>query len=260
MNKQRYLAELQRLLVFMTPEDRAEIVRRYAELFDAAGPEGEAELVAQLGSPTKTAIRLSRGYEAGKLPDVLPGAPETPAPEKPALTQTQEDPWGDLPTFDLPAYIDELPSEDGDDRPGGEEVPDAAFTMPDLPGTGGPEGEAPGVTVERSIPLGLGIPLFVLVFCALGVPLGAVCLAVMLALLVPGCALLFGAYLIGVGGLWCVGYVADAILLFGAAAIALALGLMLLYAGFWLGVRLFRLYGRGVGWVAGELLGRRVRS
>ena len=44
LNKQRYLAELQRLLVFMTPDDRDRTVRRFSYMFDAAGPEGEAAL------------------------------------------------------------------------------------------------------------------------------------------------------------------------------------------------------------------------
>ncbi|MCD7846407.1 MAG: hypothetical protein LUG57_11290, partial [Oscillospiraceae bacterium] len=80
MNKQRYLAELQRLLVFMTEEDRELTVQRYGELFDAAGPEGEEALVKQIGSPTKAAISLSRGYEPGGLGDVLPPVP-APEPE-----------------------------------------------------------------------------------------------------------------------------------------------------------------------------------
>ena len=108
------------------------------------------------------------------------------------------------------------------------------------------------------MPLGLGIPLFILVFAALGLSLGALCLALAFALLAPGCAVICGAYLTFIGGLWCMNYLADAVLLFGLAFVILAGGLLLLGGGLSLAVKLFGLYGKGVGWVAGELLGRRV--
>lgn len=258
MNKQRYLAELQRLLVFMTDEDRAETIRRYTELFDEAGPEGESDLIASIGSPTKAAIGLSRGYEPGKLAAALPGMPEQKK-ERAALTQTQDDPWGDLPTFDLPDYIEEMMPEEPDGASEGET--ERPFSMPELPRYAGrdaaPEHET---TVVRGISLGLGIPLFVLVIAGLGVPIAVLCLAVMLALLVPGGAVVFGSYLFAVGGLWCISFLADAILLFGAAFIVLAFGIVLLFGGAVLAARLAALYIRAVKWVAGELLGRRVTA
>ena len=256
MNKQRYLAELQRLLVFMSDADRAETVRRYAEHFDAVGPEGESELIALIGSPTKAAIGLSRGYEPGKLPE-LPQVTPTKKRPAPALTQTQDDPWGDLPTFDLPDYIEELMPEEEDDAPrdGGEKP----FSMPDLPGHAAQRVRDGRETAEgrRGIPLGLGIPLFVLALAALGLPLAVLCIGVMAALISPGAAVLFCSYLIAVGGLWCVGFMADAILLFGAALIVLAFGLILLFGGIWLGVKLAALYIRGVRRLSGVLLGGR---
>ena len=108
------------------------------------------------------------------------------------------------------------------------------------------------------MPLWLGIPLFILVFAALGIPLAAIVLVLSLVLLIPGCACLFGAYLIFVGGLWCLSYIADAILLFGLSLIALSLGLLILWAGIWLAVKLIRLYCRFIRWLGGELLGRKV--
>ncbi len=56
MNKQQYLAELQRLLVFMTETDREYTIRHYTDLFDSAGPEKERALIEIHGSPTKAAI------------------------------------------------------------------------------------------------------------------------------------------------------------------------------------------------------------
>ena len=315
MNKQRYLAELRRLLVFMNEEDRDEAVRRCAEAFDAAGPEGEALLLADMGSPTKMAIGLSRGYEPGRIPDVIPRAaivrPKAAEPvEKPSsaeefLPPEPEITWTELPAFDVteaeapaadtapetsaaPAEVESAPA--GESAPEPEAAPaegpapepeasaetaapaqepapepkkeaPAAAAAPEAPAAAELD-EAPGprTIIERTMPLGLGIPLFLLVFVALGIPLGLLCLALSLALLVPGCAILFGAYLIGVGGLWCTAYMADAALLFGAAFIVLAIGLLVLWLGIWLAVKLWTVYVKGVGWIAGELLGRRVTT
>ena len=253
MNKQRYLAELQRLLVFMTPEDRDAIVRRYAALFDSVGPDGEAELIGKIGSPTKAAISLSRGYEAGRLPEQLPGAPALPEKPKPALTETTGDPWGDLPNYDLPGYEEpKLPLGDTQAQPGGEE-----FSMPDLPGYYPARTASRAAPVRRSVPLWLGIPLYLIIVIALGIPLAVACVVIFLALLVPGLLVLFGTYLVFVGGLWCLSFMADAILLFGASFIVLSFGIIILFGGLWLGVRLMALYSRGIGWITGVLLGRR---
>ena len=297
MNKQRYLAELRRLLVFMNEEDREEAVRRCGEAFDAVGPEGEAALLADMGSPTKMAIGLSRGYEPGSIPDVIPRtaivrpqaaeSPETPAAAEELLPPEPEITWTELPslegaeeveptvntTAETPA-AEEAPAPEEEPAPEpeapAEETPEWREETPDAEAVE-PVGEPketeepaeeprPHTIIERTMPLGLGIPLFILVFGALGIPLGLLCLAVSLVLLAPGCAILLGAYLIGVGGLWCTAYMADAVLLFGAAFIVLAVGLLVLWLGIWIAVQLWTVYVRGVGWIAGELLGRKVTT
>ena len=259
MNRQKFLAELSRLLVYMTEEDRAEAVRRVGALFDEAGPAGETALLASLGSPTRTAIAFSRGYEPGKLPDALPKAapaPKPAAPETPPAPRPDEL-WAELPDFELPA-VEEEPSPASAPETAPEPDPAPAET-PDFVREDIEESAAPTSVIERTMPLGLGAPLFVLVFAALGLPLGALALGLTLALLLPGVSALIGAYLALVGGLWCTGFMADAVLLFGLAAVILALGLMLLVLGLWAAVFLWRVYGQGVGWVAGELLGRKVK-
>lgn len=262
MTKQRYLAELSRLLVFMTEEDREEIIRRYGAMFDEAGIEGEAALVEKLGSPTKAAIGLSRGYEPGSIhveaPVVTPKRPE--APEKAA---SDGELWDELPEFHLPGMDDDEDDEaDAAPAPAENEPPRKASLPPVVVAEDDewPDelSSRPAKRIERTMPLGLGIPLFVFVMLALGLPLAAVCLAVMLVLLVPGGALLFAAYLVFVGGLWCTAYMSDAILLFGAALIVLAAAILVFWLGLWLDGKLASAYGRGVGWLAGELLGRKV--
>ena len=67
MNKQQFLAELKRLLTYMTPEDRSVVLEDYAARFDDAGESGLSGLLSVIGSPTKVAITLSRGYTPGAL-------------------------------------------------------------------------------------------------------------------------------------------------------------------------------------------------
>lgn len=257
MNKQRYLSELQSLLVFMTEEDRELAIRHYGDIFDAVGEDGADDLIRSFGSPTKSAIGLSRGYEPGNIKN-LPKAPASVQKPKAALTQTEDDPWGDLPTFDIPSMVEE-PAEDIPTRteaPKAEPSPDLRTEEPEpAPAFESPE---PEEYYERSMPLGVGIPLLILVMIAIGVPLAAFILALCTVCLAPGAAVIFVAYLVAVGGLWCLSYVADAVLLFGTALLVLAIGLVILWGGLWLASRLVLLYVRGVRWLCGELLGRKV--
>lgn len=259
MNKQRYLAELQQLLVFMTEEDREQAIRHFGDIFDAAGVEGEATLVEKLGSPTKSAISLSRGYEPGTIKN-LPVLPQGIGKPKAALTQTQDDPWGDLPTFEVPAMPEgkDTPAEaaeaaDGEEVPA-EEIP---AEKPILP-VEDEDDEEEEDEIDRPMPLGLGISLLTLILIAIGIPVAVLFLALMAVCVAPGAAVLFGAYLVAVGGLWCLGFMADAILMFGLAFLILAVGLLVLWGGIWLCSRLVLGYAAGVRWLSGELLGRKV--
>lgn len=279
MNKQRYLAELQRLLVFMTEEDRELTVQRYGELFDAVGPEGETELIERIGSPTKAAIRLSRGYEPGQLTDIPPQVPdsETEAePEEPeeakesASQESLEELWNELDEFELPDLELELPGEDAakaaepkeesEPEPELKTEPERRETRPaPIRPPKEPEPVRETKTIyKRVMPIGLGAVLFAVLMICVGLPLAAVCVALAVVCLCPGAAAAIGAWLIFVGGLWCVSFMADAILIFGLSFIVLAVAVLLLFAGIWADVQLIRLYIRGVDALGGLLLGRKV--
>lgn len=260
MNKQRYLAELQRLLVFMTEEDRIATVDRYADMFDEAGEDGTEDLVARIGSPTKAAISLSRGYEPGSLPGDISARP----PRRESSRAPESD-WEDM-DYDLPDY---LPEEEGYESAGEQDDflsrdPDEVFPTyepaPDWEAYDDePWRESTGSgSYERSIPLGLGIPLFVVITAAIALPLFFLTVAVVAILLTPGLAGFFAAYLAAIGSLWCISYIADTLLLVGVAFLLAALGLLLLWAGIWVDGRLLDLYAKGFQWLCGELLGRRV--
>ncbi len=341
MNKQRYLAELGQLLIFMTGADRDLTLHRFGDLFDQAGPGGAEALVARIGSPTKNAIRLSRSYMPGCLTDEIlfqgldltapepeaSPAPEpaakaaepeeapAPAPEKeahpayvlpdlPDLTEMPDLP--DLPDLpDIPAAAGEpVPAEPEPEEPEeaeAEEAPEPDKTEDEGPEeAAGPDEEetppapeeppvddaspAPGVKVphgfvsvplhpmeepdeeperekpqvERPMPLWAGVPLFILAVVILCLPLAALILALLPVLLLPGAAVLGGAALAAVGGLWCIAYVADAVLLFGLAFFVLGLGLLVLWCGFALDVDLVKLYIKIVAGLKHLFLGRRV--
>jgi len=62
INKQRFLAELSKLLTFMYEEDRQEALAMYSEMFDNASD--EQALMHILVSPTRQAVVVARSYNA----------------------------------------------------------------------------------------------------------------------------------------------------------------------------------------------------
>lgn len=62
INKQKFLAELARLLTFMYEEDRQEALAMYEGMFDEAGD--EQALLQALVSPTRQAVVIARAYNA----------------------------------------------------------------------------------------------------------------------------------------------------------------------------------------------------
>ena len=62
INKQKFLAELGRLLTFMSEEDRQEALTLYAKMFDDVAD--EQALLQSLLSPTRQAVIIARAYDA----------------------------------------------------------------------------------------------------------------------------------------------------------------------------------------------------
>lgn len=263
MNKPQYLAELRRLLVFMTAADRDRTVARCAELFDQAGPDGTDDLVAAIGSPTRVSIRLSRTYAPGNLDlsplDVQPTPPEAAGDD----AGTPDLPDLDVPPLvmdDLAGFAPAVEDETETEEPEPMEDDGPRFVSMPLDAPEDPEADAePGpAAVERVMPLWAGIPLLVLGEAALGVPLALICLALLPVLLLPGLALLLGAYIAAIGGLWCTGYIADAMMLFGLAFLILSVALLALWCGLRLDVGIVSLYVRGCRAFGRLTLGKKV--
>ena len=62
INKQKFLAELGRLLTFMYEEDRQQALDMYASMFDSA--RDDISLMQVLVSPTRQAVVIARAYDA----------------------------------------------------------------------------------------------------------------------------------------------------------------------------------------------------
>lgn len=90
MTKYEYIAKLEKLLADMPPQERRDALEYYAEYFDAAGPDHEAETAEKLGNPETVARQilegagLSGGDTEKAAPESPKPVPETPAGENPA--------------------------------------------------------------------------------------------------------------------------------------------------------------------------------
>ena len=92
INKQKFLAELGRLLTFMYEEDRQTALAMYSKMFDDAA---EEQLLLQfLVSPTRQAVVLARAYDAKER-------------KLQVHTQSRDDDTGydDVPEGELPPFI-----------------------------------------------------------------------------------------------------------------------------------------------------------
>lgn len=268
MNKQRFLAELRRLLVFMTESDRNVAIEKYTARFDAVGEAGEAALLEKLGSPTKVAIGLSRGYVPGQLTtetrqrEALKKAEQSARKAK-AVSADDYDP-GDLeddPIAILMRSLEEpaaAPEEDDESEDEPKSAPKDIFYDDDEPEEYVRPQRVQYRRVGAPMAAPLGGTLLALILLVAGVPLAALTLGVALVWLLPGAAGVAAALLSAIGALWCVGYMADAMLLLALGFLVLAAALLLIFGGVWLDVRLIRLFVRGVQALCDALLGKKV--
>lgn len=98
MDRQKYVAELGKLLSGMAPADREAVLRGINQRFDEG--ESDADVIAKLGSPTFAAVSVLRGYvppeedelaEQAQEPEPLP----EPEPEPEPLPEPEPEPAAD---------------------------------------------------------------------------------------------------------------------------------------------------------------------
>lgn len=106
INRQRYMAELSRLLAFMFKEDKEDILAKYNKMLDEA--EDEQALLEEFGSPTKLAVTISRTYkrEERKLSVEADSKEDAQSAPLEFGTKAAEEPAAKEPEPDVPSYAD----------------------------------------------------------------------------------------------------------------------------------------------------------
>lgn len=148
IDRQKYVAELGKLLSGMAPQDREAVLRGVNARFDEEGD--DAAVIASLGSPTFAAVSVLRGY----TPPEEGASDSVPMPE-PRRTRPEPKPVGPEPIEPEPEEP-EAPEEAGPEEPEAESaeadepspvepVPEAESTEPAEPA---PEPEAPPAEPE----------------------------------------------------------------------------------------------------------------
>lgn len=235
LNKQRFIAELTQLLSFMAEHDRAAFLKQLNAKFDEVGPEGEAALIARLGTPTALAIKASRSY----TPTAAPAKAEPEKPEQDAQepgTEPLEEPEPEQePEQEKETQEPEEEPVSGDEQ---ENVPEPEQeaekpTLSDLFGGENPALEAKPEQ-EKDVKASRGRGALITLTIAGGIMLLCVLLAVCAVVFAPGAGGLCAAAVSFLAGLWASPVFTDALFLFGIAAIALALGVFLLFLAVWL--------------------------
>ena len=136
MNKTTFLAELEKELTGVTPDERVAALQYYKEYFDDAGPEHEADVLAQLGSPQEIAkdIKASSG-EVWSPPEKEQIVPAATQQELPELTPDAP-PQASSPFEQAPPQAPPLPPEFNSQQPAQSAQPPAGEQMPP-PSNGG---------------------------------------------------------------------------------------------------------------------------
>lgn len=143
IDRQKYVAELGKLLSGMAPQDREAVLRGVNARFDEEGD--DAAVIASLGSPTFAAVSVLRGYtppEEGASDSVPMPEPRRTRPEPKPVEPEPIEPEPEEPEAPEEAEPEEPEAESAEaDEPSPDEpVPEAESTEPAEPA---PEPEAP---------------------------------------------------------------------------------------------------------------------
>ena len=228
MNRQQFLAELNQYLTFFSPEERAMIITGYNEKFDVAGPECEASVLAELGTPMLAAIDLKRRMEAGEKIDFISGTAcavpqEEPLSEYSVETETEatlaepdiQQAETDLSADEVEAYVEEAP------------------TAPNKSGSAEHRASKKPSRTKTVFAL-IGATLLSIVLAALFLVIAAVGAGMLVAM----------SYLL-LTGLKNLVYVTDALMLFGGGLVCGGFGLIIVWFAVWSAIRLISSLYRG---------------
>ena len=239
INQERYLAELDRLLGFMSSWDRQAALKKYRALFAAAAD--EQALMDELGTPTKVAIALASSYVPTRPPSALAQALEV-CPV--ALEDLLRDPGA------LAADLSTAPAA--------ERLRPETWVFEQTEIETGPEPEEEDEETEEDAPRSRikagALAAYLLPAIVIGLPVAVLLVCIGLPFIGAGAALIFTAVLQALRIIGQLRLVSDMLLVGGAALIACAVGLALCWLGLWISMELCWL------WVGKALtgLGRRL--
>lgn len=163
IDRQKYVAELGKLLSGMAPQDREAVLRGVNARFDEEGD--DAAVIASLGSPTFAAVSVLRGYtppeegasDSVPMPEPRRARPEPkpvePEPEEPAAPEEAEpeEPEAESAEADEPAPVEPVPEVESTEP--AEPAPEPETAPPAEPETEPePEPEQPEIPAEPAEP------------------------------------------------------------------------------------------------------------
>ena len=200
MDRKKYLAELEKLLGFMSSWDRQAAMARYAARFDEGGD--DEAVIESLGTPTRVAFVLAQDY--------VPSPPPAPAAPDPAAELEQT-----LAGFD-------------ENAPAPAEIVTAPAEPEEEPAPAGPRlRRKPGATAAWCAgSVVIGLPVAVLLVC-LGIPF-----------LAAGVGTVYYALRTALAMLASLRLIYDMLLVIGGGLAACALGLLLAWFGVRLSLQL----------------------
>ena len=244
INQERYLAELDRLLGFMSSWDRQAALKKYQAMFAACAD--EQALIEELGTPTKQAIELAASYVPTRPPSELalalaecPVALEDLLRDPGALAADLSDPLPAEPDAPQPVtWVFDEPEQEPEPEPPAEAEP--LTEAEDAP---------PRSRVKTGALVGFLIPAIVI-----GLPIAVILVCIGLPFIGAGAVLIFTTVLQALRFIGQLRLVSDMLLTAGTALIVGAVGLLLCWFGLWLSMELCWL------WVGKALtgLGRRL--
>ena len=244
MDRNTYMKELAYLLQDMSEEEREEALQYYEDYFEDAGPEKEAEVIAELGSPERLAAMIRAGVDGGFEEQEteytehgvehdcykMPGGELVP-PEMVRRKQigTEEKGFGEAPDH---GWNTEANSDSGTDGSEPFEQSNTESTR-----TKRWKLRNPFVVFLMLCGLIIAVPVGFGLFClAGGISLGILCAAggIVLAVIISAAAFLFSGVVLvglGIGKLFTVP--AAGMMIGGGGFVLLAVGLLALLLSVW---------------------------
>ena len=275
IDERKYLAELNKLLAFMSSWDREAVLRSYEDRFDKA--EDPYALMEELGTPTRVAVELANGYVSSPPPADVPVEGALEAAEQQPGQEAAEDaervsslPAEEAePVAEAVAEPEPVPETAAVSAPPSEALPDpipetqaiaeavpepAPEPVPELAPEPVPKPFAePELFAEREAPRPAAGPFVKLLYwlftIVVGIPVTVLAVCLGLPFLSAGAWVIYTVCRIVPPLLNTFKLFSDTLLLGGTGLIALAAGLLLAWFGLWLSIALSRL------WIGKVLMG-----